>query len=304
MDDQIKRIFFEESLTKAYKRINSFHPVDIYLGYNQAEEMSMVIIESGSCSKVEPSRAIHVNLEKREDGRLKLEFSLKEISFQGLFFKLCEDLISVSENAKKGYVLSDVVRRWKSWQLMLSSTKQELLSSNEIQGLIGELFFMKKELIPKIGAIRAIDAWEGPMGGDKDFIHAGGWVEVKTCPISSDKVRISSLEQLDSDAPGTLAVIRMDKSNKENPKAINLNEMIGMLRKQILDTNTLGIFHSKLQSFGYEYNAYYDEMSYMISGLTLYKVDDDFPKIRRSDVPTAIDSVQYDLRLSNLKGEC
>lgn len=300
MLDDIKKIFEDEKLSKAYKRINSIHPIDIYLGYNEAEEKSLVIIEQSKCRIVASTKIINTNIGKREDGKIKLEFALTDVVFDEMFFKFCEDIIISSLNEKKQRAVEHIINRWNAWRVMFQNASIDRLSDQVLQGLIGELEFIKNKMIPQYGYKKAIVAWDGPMGGHKDFVIEDTWFEVKTCSLSSDTVKISSLEQLDAEQEGNLEIIRLEKVNYECNDAISLNVLVEDVKKQILDVDILKLYYEKLSKIGYHYNTVYDSMTFIIGDKKTYVVNNKFPRIRRKDVPKQIQSIQYDLRISNL----
>ena len=75
------------------------------------------------------------------------------------------------------------------------SQKKELISDEQIKGLIGELLFLTDNMIPNYGETRAIQAWSGQEMTRKDFSIDDTWVEVKTIDFGKPTVVISSLEQ-------------------------------------------------------------------------------------------------------------
>lgn len=96
-------------------------------------------------------------------------------------------------------------------------------------GLIGELLFLKDQLSKSIGFSEALKSWSGQELTHKDFSYGDTWTEVKTIRRSSQSVRISSLEQLDSEYDGELAVYALEKMSPEY-KGITLNKLIVEMR--------------------------------------------------------------------------
>lgn len=302
MLETVKKIFEEEKLSKAYKRINSSHPIDIYLGYNCVGEKSLVIIEESSIKNVTSTKMIKVTIEKREDGKIKLDISLIDKLFDELFYKFCEDIVLASQNSLKEHAIEDIVNRWNAWKAMFQNANNEVLSNNIIQGLIGELLFIKNYMIPTYGFEQAIISWEGPVGGHKDFVFADTWYEVKTCSFSSDIVKISSLEQLDSSNVGYLKIIRIEKTNETDVNAVNLNQIVEEIKEKIHSADILKLYYEKLSNLNYTYNVLYDKITFKIGKEEVFKVNETFPCIRRKEIPTQVQSIQYELRISNLQG--
>jgi len=301
MLNMVRKIFDEEMISKAYRRINSNHPIDIYLGYNNLGEKSLVVIEMSLIKECSSTKLIKVVFEKREDGKNKLEFALTDKKFEELFYKFCEDIILSSQKSLKENAIKDIINRWNAWRTMFQNTTNEILPDSLIQGLIGELLFIKNYMIPKYGVNKAIVSWEGPSGGHKDFVIENTWYEIKTCSIASDTIKISSLEQLDSDNIGYLKIIRIEKTNEEDTTSINLNILVEEVKNEILSFDILNLYYEKLSGLKYCYNSLYDKVTFKISTEKLFEVDNNFPCIRRRDIPTQVQAVQYELRISNLK---
>ncbi|MBE6069370.1 MAG: PD-(D/E)XK motif protein [Clostridium lundense] len=300
MLETVKKIFEEEKVSKAYRRINSSHPINIYLGYNSVGEKSLVVIEESMIKNATSTRMIKVILGKREDGKIKLEFSLMDKLFEELFYKFCEDIVFASQNSLKEHAIEDVVNRWTAWKTMFQNANNEVLSDSIVQGLIGELLFIKNYMIPKYGFEQAITSWEGPVGGHKDFVIADTWYEVKTCSFSSDTVKISSLEQLDSINVGYLKITRIEKTNETDANAVNLNLIVEEIKEKILSVDILKLYYEKLSNLKYNYNVLYDKLTFKIGAEKLFEVNENFPRIRRKEIPAQVQSIQYELRISNL----
>ena len=78
-------------------------------------------------------------------------------------------------------------------------------------GLIGELLFLKNILFEKYGIEKSIEGWSGQDRTRKDFSYEDKWYEAKAISFNKDTVAISSLEQLDSEISGELAIILLEK---------------------------------------------------------------------------------------------
>ena len=59
-----------------------------------------------------------------------------------------------------------------------------------IQGLFGEMYFLKNYMIPKFGINSAIFSWSGPEQTSKDFSLENNWFEIKTISAKSSLVKI------------------------------------------------------------------------------------------------------------------
>ena len=112
-------------------------------------------------------------------------------------------------------------------------------------------------------------------------------------------MRISSLEQLDSDKNGELIVYSLEKMSPAY-NGISLNKLILETRQMFSSADEADTFLAKVAMQGYEYNNYYDEFVFEVSGLMRYKVTDQFPKLTHANVPKEITKANYDLALAEI----
>jgi hypothetical protein len=300
MVDHIKQILENEKESKTYRRINSSHPLSIYIGYNSKEYPSMVLTEYSADLSVASTKIIEVNTYRRTDGKLALEFALTDKLFSTMFYKFCEDVITSSNNISKDKAIIFFVNRWEAWRLMFQNANKDILSDKVIEGLLGELIFIEKSMIPKYGLHKSISAWEGPMGKPKDFIINQTWYEVKTISTAAKSIVISSLEQLDADNEGFLEVMKVERTNRENSNAVNLNIQIEKIKNVMTDINDLKEFMRKLSLVGYCIDETYSKQYFEFKTSKEFAVKDGFPRIRRKDIPKEILKLQYEISLADL----
>lgn len=109
---------------------------------------------------------------------------------------------------------------------------------------------------------------------------------------------ISSVEQLDSDIDGHLSVYRIDKCNADDPQSITLINAVQMIKDMIPQADTFSAFNRKLMEYGFIDAPDYSQQHYKAGKLDFYKVDDGFPRIIRSALPTAILNTVYTLDIA------
>ena len=283
-----------------YQRIDPDYKVNIFLGYNDDGQMSMILTENGKEERVQSSKLIDVHLKRREDRKLALSFDLIDLAYAPMFTIFCKDMIVVCERAGKDMAISSALVRWKYWKEMFGKKKSQLLDKQEIKGLLGELYVLKHRMIPAYGCRDAVKSWMGPLAGHKDFEIRRTWYEIKTINDGAVQIIVSSLEQLESEIDGHLILVRVDETSESNEKALNLNKMILQITDMIEDPEVLEEFRTKLDNVGYTADGEYDRSNYIVKGSDMYLVNDEFPRLRRSEMNNAIGNVKYTILLAGI----
>ena len=298
MDVQEKFDKGEKNCT--YQRIDPEYRVNIFLGYNDNGQMSMVITEFGKFALVKSSKLINVSMKLRNDGRLALSFDFLYGIYKSMFIHFCKDMISCCEKAGQSMAISSAVVRWKYWKELFGKKKQSILEKMVIKGLIGELLELKNHLIREYGVDKAVYSWLGPLHGHKDFEINDTWYEVKTINENALQVTINSLEQLDSEIDGHLVITRLEDTSEVNEFAINLNQIVLDVMALIENPTTLDLFHERLNSMGYSFDPEYYKYSFMFKGSTYYSITRGFPRFTRNNVPEAIGNMSYTILINAL----
>lgn len=248
--------------------------------------------------KIIGSKPLDVNQYYWEGNIRILRFSLEHNELIGCFSAFCEDLLeSVSDITDENAAYNTITSRYMAWRKLFKPNRS-MLSENEIMGLIGELLFLKDKAIPMWGIDVALDSWTGAEKTHKDFSCGNSWFEIKTIAAGRETVKISSIEQLDSETDGELVIYSLEKMSPSY-NGITLNALV----KDIVNSfsNTQKDFClNKLELFGFDFDSSYDNFVYAITDTSFYHVPDSFPRLKRLDVPLAISKAQYDLIISEI----
>lgn len=259
----IKRILNGISHLDTYQRVDSTHPLDLYIGIDDTASWTLLLISDVQPYNVASSKMILVRSGKRQDGKWTQSFSLKDEKYKEMFILFCEDIsISSAKISNKDKAVRFVGKRYKEWREMLANARGDLLSPEEIKGLLGEMFFLHDFLMPLYGAAKAALSWTGPRKLPQDFIVDDTWYEVKTVSSARNIVNISSVEQLDSTKTGELIVIRADKTSLTNTNAVNLNVLYRKLLSAILGDDEKEVFANLLLRYGYYPRPEYESEEY------------------------------------------
>lgn len=295
----IRSQFSAFSRPEYFSRIDDEHILDLHIGLDEKGRKSIELRSMFKPVKVTGTSAIDVTQYTKPEYNT-IRFSLKDDDMSGLFYKFCEDIIEQTKdlkNEKDGY--KAITTRFFQWKKMFVLSKNTFLTEPEIMGMIGEILFLRGPLADEIGLSEALKSWSGQELTHKDFSCSDKWYEVKTISRGNTTVRISSLEQLDSDKNGELIVYALEKMSPAY-NGISLNKLILETRQMFLSADDADTFLAKVAMQGYEYNNYYDEFVFEVSGLTRYKVTDQFPKLTHANVPKEITKANYDLALAEI----
>lgn len=295
----IRSQFSAFSRPEYFSRIDDEHILDLHIGLDEKGRKSIELRSMFKPVKVTGTSAIDVTQYTKPEYNT-IRFSLKDDDMSGLFYKFCEDIIEQTKdlkNEKDGY--KAITTRFFQWKKMFVLSKNTFLTEPEIMGMIGEVLFLRGPLAEEIGLSEALKSWSGQELTHKDFSCSDKWYEVKTISRGNTTVRISSLEQLDSDKNGELIVYSLEKMSPAY-NGISLNKLILETRQMFLSADDADTFLAKVAMQGYEYNNYYDEFVFEVSGLTRYKVTDQFPKLTHANVPKEITKANYDLALAEI----
>lgn len=287
--------------------INPDWNIKVYKGNNKAGNRIYFIISS-----LEPKSLLStklIDVDKLYDYSRKewsLLFTLKSNSNSSLdmFKYIFKDILnSVNFNISEQKSLVDLCTRYEHWQQLLSRLPDSFGRLKQ-QGLLAELLVLRDNLIPNYGLEKALDMWQGPKGAKQDFILPEGWIEVKSTNFGKREIYISSLEQLDTPInAGELTVITLQESNAYDSSAICLSTVIDEIESEINDDLIAIDFKEKLLLVGYGQNKE-NELYFRVCDIENYSVNEEFPKIKRNDISTAITKVSYTLNLeaiSNFK---
>lgn len=183
-----------------------------------------------------------------------------------------------------------VIERWRE---LLAKANPRRLSEDTLQGIFGELWYLRELSATDLNAI---DYWVGPQGNPHDFSSGKIDLEIKTTSRKARSFWINGIYQLTPPEDGVLylCTIKLDrvKSGGES-----VPDIIKSLKE-------IGINYTKLLSLLIELdystndNKYYKNFRYQIMENRVYLVDDDFPKItihsfKGDSLPKSVIDIKY-----------
>ena len=157
--------------------------------------------------------------------------------------------------------------------------------------------------MPVRGVGVAVEAWHGPLDADQDFHFFDRLVEVKATGGGSSRVTISSAEQLDvHGSPLFLTVVSLESSPERIDESFNLPQLVSRFRNALVgNADWLSLFEERLTLAGYAERKEYEGRFFVLSGVRHYAVEDGFPRLRRSELPSAIGVIHYEIDVSRCR---
>ena len=281
-------------------RLGENRHLSLYIGRDDNARYSFDF--RGKYKPIKISSSDVIAVEQYKDGDLlTLRFSLENNNLLEYFCTFCQDLLdSVCAIGEDETAYHTLRSRYYSWRQLFRPDNAGMTES-EMMGLIGELLFLRDRMIPERGIDIALDSWTGPEKTHKDFSDQHDWYEVKTISFGKESVRISSIEQLDSDTDGTLIIYELEKMSPSY-EGIRINHLVNSIIALLVNTSQREIFMAKLQLYGFEFSNENDNLVFSLKSIFEYKVDtENFPRLHRALLPNAITRAQYELLLTEIE---
>ena len=183
---------------------------------------------------------------------------------------------------------------------LLSKNGGLLPSEDEILGLVGELLLLKRLVS---ASPHLWQGWNGPLGSARDYSWGTVDIEAKASRMAGEsRLTVNGLEQLEPEQGRDLLIHHSVLTN--NPVGtVDVPGLVDEIRGQISD---LEGFDTRLVSAGFlsEQRDLWLEHRFTLHGSHIYRVSENFPRIRKSDfpdgsLPAGVAKLRYDLMLSS-----
>ena len=279
---------FEKNQTNLIKRVPKVeHVISIYYGYSKRGSYRLALKSSIEPFFSKSTKVIEYSIVKTDSNEFWSYFDLNDERFIPIFFKFIESIIeTILFDQNEQNALISTQNLFELWKKMFEK-KQLEMSIEKAQGLFGELYTLiniplNTEL--KVSLDDAILSWGGGENLTKDFSFKDTWVEVKTRKSNTDKIRVTRIEQLESSTIGFLSVVTVEiMSEVYNIKPSSIKELVQSILDSIQSPFIKSKFLEKLDLYGYDFLQEVVEKKFCIINLSIYKVDNEFPRLIRSD---------------------
>ncbi|MCY1176127.1 hypothetical protein D9M73_163880 [compost metagenome] len=256
------------------------------------------------------SRGLHFTVQITGDEILpdhaSLILSSSAVGYNEIFASITEDLYSkLHPLTRRKEVIAGFLTRVRLWQVFFEKQGDDGLSEEAQRGLYGELRFLKDHVFASAENLeKAVLSWTGPRSRQHDFQFGSAAVEVKTSASKQhQKLQIASEQQLDETTVGKLYLYYLSVALIETG-ADTLPALVDDIRTRLsLQTGALSEFDNLLIEAGYvdSHRAKYEPTGYSIRESAVFLVENDFPRIRESDIRSGVGDVKYSISVAQCR---
>ncbi|WP_149139666.1 PD-(D/E)XK motif protein [Gemmobacter caeruleus] len=287
------------------RRASAEHPLEFWWGRDHSGRCLLALDYAVAKSRPQfPELAgLEIVTFSRDAKVGRLVLTLVDDTDRDIFLALCNDMIHATSSLGRGDSQNGVlivIARLARWRELFRN-RRDRLSFERVIGLAGELFFLRDCLLSRLDAATAVSMWRGPYGDEQDFVVGRSIIEVKTQLSTADaKLQISSENQLDTTSGAVILVHQLlGQALPSTEHALSLNKLAADIRGMIsaVSPASADTFDSGLLAAGYVPLAPYDEPFWILARRDVYRVEQAFPRIIPTMLPTGVEKVRYHLRL-------
>jgi hypothetical protein len=247
----------------------------------------------------------HISIEYYTEKKLTV-LRLYSFEYSELFNDLIISLYNrIKSIADQPTTVKEFVNAYIKWSEFFSNKVEKKLSEESVRGLFGELVVLNDIIINSepnyINSI--LLSWKGPYDAIHDFEFKEKNLEIKTKFLFAEFVCISNEYQLQEPPGKELHLYILDISYEE--KGTTLHDILLQTRELILErVGSFSILLKALIEMGITYQnvEQYNDYRYRPISLSVYNpVIEDFPKIIRRQLNTAVNNVAYSLNVNHIE---
>ena len=283
-------------------KIDTLFPLNCFLATNTITGHCMYIMTVSNTIEIPPLldyRFKGVEIFSTEiNDRIELNILLLDNDLKDIFALFVQNIIEVIQlaaNEKEAIKITfDIISKWKK---IFSKINFNGLTLEAQKGLLGELYFFYYLLNSNKSPQLILDAWGADNFEDKDYSFQNISVEIKLTASKYPKITITNERQLETNDNDLFLVLYIVESVKNN--GIALNTLIQMIREKLQNTECLYRFNQYLLALGYrdEHSEHYTQL-YAFKETNYYTINDNFPKITKSQIPLGLYNISYNIELS------
>lgn len=234
---------------------------------------------------------------------LAISVELSDPGLDDVFTAVVNDLAeAVVEAPSDDDALAELATQLARWQELFRSLSREGLGALERRGLVGELLVLRDDLLPRLEAALAIDAWTGPLKKNQDFQLARVALEVKaTAGLHPQGFVVNNERELDDTGTVWLNLVHMSLDERLGGDGFSLADLVNDLETRLGgDVAARKAFVARLARVGFlkAHRHLYEEPHYEVRALRYFDVLEGFPRIVESDLREGVGQVRYRVTLA------
>ena len=278
------------------RRLSPTLALNVYAGLRAPDDAPCLLIDADvPAASLFEVGGMRLNTYTGDFGPL-LGLTLEDAGRADLFAMVCGDAIAAASDAPAEESLPRFLARLDAWRRFLRERRAGL-TRNETVGLLGELLILERLLgdDPSL-----LPSWAAPDDGLHDFVHLGHALEIKTSLGPSTTMRISTLDQLD--ATGLRRLDLLHVRLVETPQGQCLGTIVDNVAIALPDEPSRRTFANALLRRGLMPDDLPARSAPVVElrDVTVYSVDPSFPRLARSNVPSAVRDAEYLLDLRSI----
>ncbi|MGI2114613.1 PD-(D/E)XK motif protein [Shewanella frigidimarina] len=288
-------------------RFESDGPLEVFLAVDEKSSHAILIyLPSTFIPKFDGINNDNLELTFVKKGHY-LQIKLLDSDFTSLFDDLIISLIdSIKNTANAEDASKEFITSYIKWSTFFTKTLNKKLSKERVIGLWGELSYLLKLIQVACSSVpidNILKSWVGPFGATHDFEFSSSSIEVKTKPLTSWMIRISSEYQLENidQKPLNLEVI----SVIESEHGLSLKDLFLKVKRHINKKSgdvTILLSALEKENLSEERLSKYSSFLFARKRTETFNCDvEHFPKIKASGLHKAISTVKYNLDVRELQ---
>lgn len=299
-EDKFKEL---TSISDILKKVESNNEIKIFYGLSKEGKKRLAFLSKMTPEQIESTKMISVSYYKDNDNLNWLSFDLENNNYSNLFYTFCSDMVnSLSGLHNEEEEIEYLKQRFYNWKKMFQNISTKELSEEKEQGLYGELYFLYKYMIPKYGIDKSILSWAGPLKFNKDFSIDNAWYEIKTSSVSASSIKITSINQLDSEEDGYLGVVKVEKMSPEyKGKLSSILDLIQAIMEEVDSIQLQDNFLNKIIESGIGPENNFGSRRFETKNTIIYEVSEQFPRLTKENIRfVEIENASYTINLSGI----
>lgn len=277
--------------------------LEVFYGLSSDGNLRLSFVSKSKAPKLESTKFLRVSQGEESSNVYWTCFDLLQDDAKSVYYTFCENLVSaITDVTIEADALNVLKKRFITWKTMFKRVQDQDASREVIQGLFGELYFLKNFMLENYSPNEAIRAWAGADSKSKDYSIKNNWFEIKTIGANATQVHISSLSQLSSPLIGHLVVIKTESMSEEFVcEDDSIYVLLNQILKKVQDELTEEQFLSKVKSVVGNITDKVLNAKFSVKSMSFYVVDSKFPRLQEFNIPfPEIENVEYALNINML----